>query len=226
MVALLFDVHGNLAALEAVLADAERAGAERFVLGGDLVAFGPQPAATLDRLRDLGNAATAIRGNTERWMADPSEAPAPMDEAAGAGAEAIGDAAVAELAALPESARLDDDTVAWHASFGSDMVPLSPEQEDGEQERLDPQARRIVVGHIHVQFLRERPDGGVVCNPGSVGVPLDGDPRAAYALLEPGGPIELRRVAYDHRGAAAALREAFSGPWVDVVAGRIAEARP
>lgn len=227
MVALLFDIHGNLAALEAVLADAERAGAGRFVLGGDLVAFGPEPEGTLLRLRELGPSAVAIRGNTERWMADPSQAPSPMDHAARAGAAAIGADAVQELAALPPTTRLDEATVAWHASYDSDMEALAPEAQDGEEARLDPGARRIVVGHIHVQFQRATADGGgTVCNPGSVGVPLDGDPRAAYALLPDEGPIELRRVEYDHRAAAAALRERFSGDWVGVVARRIAEARP
>jgi diadenosine tetraphosphatase ApaH/serine/threonine PP2A family protein phosphatase len=225
VLALLFDVHGNLAALDAVLADAERAGADRFLLGGDHVAFGPHPAETLERLRGLPGT-TWIRGNTERWMADPSDAPAPMDAAARASHDAVGADAAAELAALPPSARIDDHTVAWHASFGSDMAGLAPEAQDGEVELLDPSARRIVVGHTHLQFVREAKDGTTICNPGSVGVPLDGDARAAYGLVRDSGTIELRRVPYDNAAAAAALCERFAGAWVDVVAGRIARARP
>lgn len=227
MLALLYDIHGNLAALDAVLGDAERAGADRFLLGGDLVAFGPRPAEVLARLRELPEA-TWIRGNTERWMADPSGAPAPMDEAARAAAQAVGDDAVRELAALPESAVLDDATIAWHASYRSDMEGVAPEAEDERDVMLrDPGFDRMVVGHTHVQFLRELEDGSTVCNPGSVGVPLDGDRRAAYGLLrddDPAHPIELRRVEYDSDGAAAALRERFAGAWVDVVAGRIERA--
>jgi diadenosine tetraphosphatase ApaH/serine/threonine PP2A family protein phosphatase len=141
-------------------------------------------------------------------------------------AASIGADAVQELAALPESARVDDDTVAWHASFRSDMAGFAPEVQDGEVELLDPEATRIVVGHTHLQFLREAKDGSTICNPGSVGVPLDGDARAAYGLLRDTGTIELRRVPYDNAAAAQALRDRFDGAWVDVVAGRIARARP
>ena len=72
--AVLFDVHGNLNALEAVIADARSAGAESFLLGGDYVVFGAWPCETVDRLRELD--AVAIRGNTDRWLTDPSDAPA------------------------------------------------------------------------------------------------------------------------------------------------------
>jgi predicted phosphodiesterase len=226
MLALLYDIHGNLTALDAVLADAERAGADRFLLGGDLVAFGPQPAEVLERLRGLPDA-TWIRGNTERWLADPSDAPSPMDEAARAAAEAIGADAVRELAALPESAVVAEDTVCWHASYRSDMDGVAPEAEDERDVMLrDPGFDRMVVGHTHVQFLRELKDGSTACNPGSVGVPLDGDRRAAYALLRDSGTIELRRVPFDGDAAVAALRERFSGAWVDVMADRIQRASP
>lgn len=225
VLALLFDVHGNLAALEAVLEDAERAGAQRFLLGGDHVAFGPQPVEVLERLRDLPDA-TWIRGNTERWMVDPADAPAPMDAAAAAGRDAVGADAARELAALEPSARIDDDTVAWHASFEDDMAGFAPEALGDEAGLIDPSARRMVVGHTHLQFVREAKDGTTICNPGSVGVPLDGDARAAYGLVRETGTIELRRVPYDNVAAARLLRERFTGAWVDVVAGRIARARP
>ena len=225
MLALLYDIHGNLPALRAVLADAERTGIDGFLLGGDHVAFGPDPDGTLVRLREL-EGATWIRGNTERWMLDPSDAPSPMDEAARAAREAIGEDAARELGALPESAVLDDTTIAWHASFRDDMRGVAPEAGEDDVAVRDPGFDRMVVGHTHVQFLRELKDGSTVCNPGSVGVPLDGDRRAAYAILRNSGTIELRRVEYDSDGAAAALRERFGGPWVDVVAGRIERAAP
>jgi diadenosine tetraphosphatase ApaH/serine/threonine PP2A family protein phosphatase len=224
VLALLFDVHGNLAALEAVLADAEQAGAERFLLGGDHVAFGPEPEAVLARLDDLD--ATWIRGNADRWLGDAADAPSPMDAAARATAGAIGAEAAGRLAGLPASARLDDDSVAWHASFRDDMTGFAPEAQDDEVGLIDPDARRMVVGHTHLQFLREAKDGTTICNPGSVGVPLDGDPRAAWGLLRDSGTIELRRVPYDHVAAAERLRSRFAGAWVDVVAARIARARP
>ena len=70
LLALLYDVHGNLPALEAVLEDAEAAGARRFRLGGDYALFGPYPAETVKRLRTLEG--DWIRGNGERWTAAPA----------------------------------------------------------------------------------------------------------------------------------------------------------
>jgi hypothetical protein len=74
VLACLYDVHGNLPALEAVLADAEAAGATRYCLGGDYALFGAWPAETVERLRGLENAMW-IRGNGERWTADAAAAP-------------------------------------------------------------------------------------------------------------------------------------------------------
>jgi hypothetical protein len=73
VLALLYDVHGNLAALDAVLHDAEATGCDSFLLGGDYALFGPAPAETVDRLGTLG--AEWIRGNGERWTASPGDAP-------------------------------------------------------------------------------------------------------------------------------------------------------
>src|SRR5437899_3178190 len=74
-VALLYDIHGNLAALEAVLADAESAGATSYLLGGDYAAFGPWPRETAELLESLP-AIARIRGNVERWLREEPEAPA------------------------------------------------------------------------------------------------------------------------------------------------------
>src|SRR5581483_4388179 len=97
MLALLYDMHGNLRALNAVLADARAAGATRFVLGGDYAAFGPEPAETVAALRELEDA-TWIRGNWERWCAHPDQA---REEAGrlklGAAVHGAREAAVAEL---------------------------------------------------------------------------------------------------------------------------------
>ena len=73
MLGLLYDVHGNLPALEAVLADAEGAGVERWLLGGDYALFGAWPAETVGALRELD--AVWLRGNGERWTAEPDDAP-------------------------------------------------------------------------------------------------------------------------------------------------------
>lgn len=227
MLAVIYDVHGNLAALDAVLADAEAAGAERYVLGGDFCGLGPWPAETLQKLRALPEA-TWIRGNWERWVAHPSEAPEDPVVQGGiaACAEAIGDAAVQELGALPEQA-LAGEARFCHASPLSDMRPFAPEPAEDEPELLaEVGESRLVFGHTHVQFRRRGERRIDLVNPGSVGMPLDGDPRAAYALIAPDHTLELRRVAYDHAASAAALRERYgAGSWAGTVAGRIEDAR-
>jgi diadenosine tetraphosphatase ApaH/serine/threonine PP2A family protein phosphatase len=69
---------------------------------------------------------------------------------------------------------------------------------------------RLVFGHTHLQFRRRSGEGGIeLVNPGSVGMPFDGDPRAGYALVGGDGEIELRRVPYDHAASAAAVRDRF-----------------
>jgi len=225
MLALIYDVHGNLPALEAVLADARRQGAASYLVGGDVALFGPWPEATTTRLRELAPA-TWIRGNGERWTADPQSAPEPVRGAAAAAREALGDALVTELAALPESAAIAAGTRAWHGSPVSDVRSFAPEPGDDEAELLDGVAEtRLVFGHTHLPFRRT--SGAVeLVNPGSVGMPFDGDHRAAYALLAPGGAIVHRRVAYDHASVPAALRERYGdAAWADAPEYRFTHAR-
>ena len=109
MLALLYDVHGNVRALDAVLADAHAEGADAYLVGGDVALFGPWPEAAVAGLRDLAPAIW-IRGNGERWTADPDAAPEPVRPATAAAREALGDDLVAELDALPPSAAIGDDT--------------------------------------------------------------------------------------------------------------------
>ena len=227
MKALIYDVHGNLPALEAVLADAERAGATSFLIGGDVALFGPFPKETVARLRAL-DPADWLRGNGERWTHDPSDAPdaEPVPGAIAAARDALGGDLVDELAALPMSLDLGGGTSAWHASPVSDVLSFWPEPTPDEPELLDGVTdRRLVFGHTHLPFQRRAGEIELV-NPGSVGMPLDRDPRAAYALLHHGGGIEHRRVAYDPRASADALRRRYRDePWADLVARRIEQAR-
>ena len=227
MLALIYDVHGNLPALDAVLADAARQGADAYLIGGDVALFGPWPEATVARLRELAPA-TWIRGNGERWTADPAAAPERMRGGTHAAAAALGDALVAELGALPESAPLAHGTRAWHASPVSDVRSFLPEPADDEAELLEGvRDARLVFGHTHLPFARTSEFGGVVLvNPGSVGMPLDGDHRAAYALLHDDGTIEHRRVGYDHAAVPVALRERFGdvAGWVQPVLHRFTHA--
>ncbi len=82
----------------------------------------------------------------------------------------------------------------------------------------------MVFGHTHLQFTREGPEGVVLTNPGSVGIPLDGDHRAAWAIVHGDGRVELRRTAYDHQASADAVRRRL-GEEGELFARRIEQAR-
>ena len=217
VIACLYDVHGNLPALEAVLADLGEA--DRYILGGDYALMGGWPAETVARLREL-EPATWIRGNADRWLAEPPEQLLAAVEHARA---QLGDARADELAALPETAEAGD-LLVCHGSPASDMRSFLPEPAEDEPELLDGvTASRLMFGHTHLQFRRTAGEVELV-NPGSVGVPLDGDHRAAYAVIHDDGRLELRRAAYDHQASADKVRSL--GDWAEVVALRIERARP
>jgi diadenosine tetraphosphatase ApaH/serine/threonine PP2A family protein phosphatase len=209
-----------------VLDDADAQGATRFLLGGDYAMFGPWPRETVERLRELGNA-DWIRGNVDRWTAHPEDAPDdPMPQSGIAACrEELGGRVVAELGALPEQLVIDGVRYC-HASPVSDLRSFLPEPAPDEPELLaGVEESRLVFGHTHLPFVRLGAGGVELVNPGSVGVPLDGDTRAAYALVHGSGELEHRRVEYDFRASAAALRERFSGAFAEVVARRIETAR-
>ena len=225
MLAILYDIHGNLPALDAVLDDASGAGAERYVLGGDYALFGPWPRETVERLRELD--ADWIRGNGERWTARPADAPQDdvVQDAAAACAEMLGEALVAELAALPFDLRRDGARYV-HASPVSDVRSFGPQHDDSEEEMLeDVLETRLVFGHTHLQFQRQAGAGVELLNPGSVGMPFDDDHRAAYALVGDDDEVDLRRVEYDRERTIAAVHERFDDPVADTVARRLASAR-
>lgn len=222
--ALLYDIHGNLPALEAVLEDAR---ADRFLLGGDYALFGSWPVETIGALRALPNA-TWIRGNGERWTANPDQAPdnGVVQGAIAACRELVGVELAGQLAALPEQVVIDA-TRYCHGSPISDVRSFMPEPAEDEPELLaGVLERRLVFGHTHLPFHRVSADGIELINPGSVGMPFDGDTRGAYALLHEDGSIEHRRVAYDFQASAAAVRERFDrAGWTETVARRISSAR-
>jgi len=216
MLALLYDIHGNLAALDAVLEDCP---AERFLLGGDYALGGPWPADTIDRLDGL--VAEWIRGNTDRWLLDDSDAPEPVAAALAACRELLGDSLVERLAGLQEETTKDG-TLFCHASPGSDMIGF-PDEASGKDEELTRgvEDKRVIFGHTHIQFERTTPGGIELVNPGSVGLPFDHDHRAAYALLHDDGRVELRRVEYDWRAVVPLVRERMGEPF----ASRLEQAR-
>jgi diadenosine tetraphosphatase ApaH/serine/threonine PP2A family protein phosphatase len=216
VLAVLYDIHGNLPALEAVLADVEVVGVDRFLLGGDYGTPSPAPHETLARLRELP-AATWIRGNGERWLREPPEIPEVIqvyEEFEGV----LTDEEIDRLYELPVCAELDG-ILYVHGSPISDVESFAPQHEEGEERMLGGvRDRTIVFGHSHQQFRRPGPDGTDLVNPGSVGMPLDGDVRAAWATWD--GDFEFRRTEYDVERAAAAYRS-MGGEFSEFAANRI-----
>jgi len=219
--AFLYDIHGNLVALEAVLADAEAAGATSYLLGGDYSSMGPWPRETAELLEGLP-ARVRIRGNVDRWLRERPEAPESVQEflATGLSAarDALGPGLVDRLYGLPEQDELDGILVC-HGSPLSDIESFAPKAQESEERLLAGERdRTILFGHSHQQFQRPGPSGTLLVNPGSVGAPLDGDTRAAWALYVD-GHIALRRTAYDIERAAAKMRS--YGEWADPIVYRI-----
>jgi predicted phosphodiesterase len=204
-IAALYDVHGNLPALEAVLAEID---AETILVGGD-VALGPMPKETLSLLR--GRGATFIRGNCDREVASPGEGEELWTRRARWVHEQLDDEELAFLRDLPHPLRMEveglGEVLFCHGSPRSDeeiLTAITPPK------RLDPildgVAQDLVVcGHTHAQFDRLVGDRRLV-NAGSVGMAYEGEPGiAAWALLGP--TVELRRTPYDVEATAALVRE-------------------
>ncbi len=196
----MYDIHGNAVALEKVLNDAEGAGADAYLLGGDFASWSPWPRETVDRLRGLPNA-TWIRGNGERWLREP---PADRSEVIQALSEHDSGLGTDEgwLYSLQSQFELDG-VLYVHGSPLSDVESFPPEPgEDDERLLNGVRDKTVVFGHSHQQFRRPGPNGTTLVNPGSAGMPLDGDVRAAYALRGDDGEFEFRRVEYDVERAA------------------------
>ena len=218
-VALVSDVHGNLTALEAVVADLRRRGADLVVHGGDLGLMGPRPAEVVDRIRELGW--PGVVGNTDELLWRPEEHKRQLERApklakllelifdayAPDTRERLGEERLAWLQTLPPEHRSEELTV-LHAQPGDLWRAPMPDATDGELSRIYESlaANRVGYGHIHRPFAR-RVGGLTVANAGSVGLPWDGDPRTAYLLIDDGVP-EIIRVEYDVEAEVRALSAA------------------
>jgi predicted phosphodiesterase len=214
---ILYDIHGNLDALDKVLPEAEAAGVDRWLLGGDYGVVSPYPLETLARLRELPNA-TWVRGNGERWLVEPPEDRPEVTEVYERFQGQIPDEEVRWLYALPPQAELDG-ILYVHGSPLADDESFAAEPQEGEERLLaGVHGRSIVFGHSHLQFRRPGPNGTDLVNPGSAGMPLDGDRRAAWATRN--GDFAFRRTEYDVERAAAAYR-AMGGDFGEFAARRI-----
>ncbi|WP_187368734.1 metallophosphoesterase family protein [Baekduia soli] len=208
----LYDIHGNVDALTAVLADPRTAGPDAVVVGGDAVP-GPFAAQALERLDALGPPVHWVRGNGEREVGAAVGAPAPdpgdaVAVTAALSAAAVGDERARALGALPLTAVLDGVRFC-HASPRRDdelLTPLSPPARWAQALEGVTEEALVVAGHTHRQD--DRRVGAVrFVNAGSVGLPYEGDGAARWLWIADGTP-HLRRTAYDAAGAGARMLEA------------------
>ncbi len=203
-VAALYDVHGNLPALEAVLADPRLADAHVIVSGGDLV-MGPYPAECLDLLEREGGRARFLKGNGDREACELHEG-GELGAAARWCRERLGPERVERVDAWRATVELEvtglGAVLLCHATPASDLPILTraTPDEDAARELGDVAADVVVCGHTHVQYDRHVGRLRLV-NAGSVGMPYEGSPDARWALLGPDG-VELLSTPY---AAVAAL---------------------
>lgn len=234
-VAVFSDVHGNLVALNAVLIAAHTAGVTEFWIIGDLVAHGPQPAQTLQRIRSL-KGLRAVRGNTDRYvltgdlagMIPSLEAPTSAEETvmlvaatsahawtrgcitATGGYRWLEELPVEQRFTLPDGTR----TLLVHAAPGRDDGPGltvdTTEDELASTGWYDMNADLVFVGHTH-RPLRRRIGTAEVVNLGSVSIPATADRGAMWTLLEAdetGYTIDMRIASYDLDAVFEALDDA------------------
>jgi predicted phosphodiesterase len=211
----LYDIHGNIDALDAVLADPRATAADTVLVGGDAVP-GPFARATLDRLQALSVPVLWIRGNGEREVADAAGAAAAADDdmmarTAAITARQIGDGRARALGERPLTREFDS-VLYCHATPRSDDEILTrlPPSERWTEALAGVNAPLVVAGHTHQQDDRVVGDLRFV-NAGSVGLPYEGDGAARWLWTADGVP-ELRHTPYD---AAAAGARMLAAGWRD-----------
>src|ERR1043166_4788130 len=228
--AVIADIHGNLPALEAVLADIERRGVTRIVDLGDCVAGPLWPRETCEVLMARGF--PTVRGNHDRWVA--TLAPADMGLSDRYTYSALDEAQRRWFGDLPATLRLDRDILAVHGCAHDDNRYLLEDIEQGRLVRAPNEAiaqrlgrtdaALVLCGHSHQQHMVRVQDGPVILNPGSVGLPAYrdptgvahvsevGSPHARYALVSrDNGAMTIELVALDYDHASAAKRAAANG---------------
>jgi predicted phosphodiesterase len=244
-IGLIADIHGNLAALDAVLAALDRAGLDRLICLGDVAALGPRPGEVLARLRERD--CPIVLGNTDAWLLaapqdDPTAQSSPPVAALTRWAAArLGDADLAQLRACPAvlTVPLSDgrDLLCCHGSPRSyDEVIAATTPDDLLDTILAGQDAAIVVGgHTHVQLLR-RHDERLIVNVGSVGLPGVGPGTpdlpvnravawAEYGIIDTAAgataitlhrlPLDLPAILADARAAAMPEYDWWRGLWAD-----------
>ncbi len=214
-VAILSDIHGNLVALDACLADlVAQGGADAVVAAGDLCLDGPRPKKVLQRLEEVG--AQCVRGNTERFIAGIGEEQFSPNETAQLTwtRKQLGEKWIAWMRELPFAMRVGEqqnELLVVHANPTNDTEHLWPDADEETLKRLigEERAATIAFGHLHLPYVRHW-RGKMLVDVASVGLPKDGDPRANYALFterDGGWEVKHRRVAFDVKKAATQLAD-------------------
>ena len=234
-IAIISDIHDNLTAFQAVLADLRETSPDLILHGGDLVSGGSRPAEVVDCVRDLGW--RGVFGNTDEAVARPeileefaARSPAPQSlweavrEMTAFTRETLGEERIAWLGALPR-VLIHPPVALVHASPADAWRSPLADASDAELESTySPLGQAIAVyGHIHQPFVRDVAALTVI-NTGSVSQSLDGDPRASYLLIDNGTPT-VRRLEYDLEREIHAIR-ASGLPHADWMARTLRAARP
>jgi len=207
-IAVISDIHGNLTALEAVIADLRRQSPDLVFHLGDLAANGYRPAEALDRIRELGW--DGVLGNTDEMLWRPDllsdvagRAPGRsalrrvlFEEIAPRTAELIGPGRLAWLKNLPTNRRVANISLIHATAADLWHAPSAQAADEEIHAAFDSLGTPIVVyGHIHHAYIRAVGQR-TVANTGAVGISYDGDPRASYILVDE-GKLQVRRVEYD-----------------------------
>jgi predicted phosphodiesterase len=234
-IAIVSDIHDNLTAFQAVLADLRETSPDLVLHGGDLVSGGSSPAEVVDLVRDLGW--RGVFGNTDEAIARPetleefaTQSPAPRSlwdavrEMTAFTREALGEERIAWLGALPRVV-IHPPVALVHASPASAWrSPLAGATNAELESTYLPLGLAIAVyGHIHQPFVRDVAEFTVI-NTGSVSQSFDGDPRASYLLID-NGTAKVRRVEYDLEREINAIT-ASGLPHADWMARTLRAARP
>ncbi|HEY5549097.1 MAG TPA: metallophosphoesterase family protein [Coriobacteriia bacterium] len=234
-IALFSDIHGNLTALDAVLADIDACGVDERYCLGDLVGYGPDPAGVIDRIRE--RAVPTIMGNYDEGIGNRRGECGcyyVTEQAKADGAASytfteplVDDERAAWLAALPHEIRFEEGGARVLLAHGSPRKIneyLLPDRSDEQLARLAAAAGAdvVCVGHIHIPYHRLVPgaDGPVhYISSGSVGKPKDGDPRACWVELLVGSAEDVREAAPADLSLAAAGQ---SATWAGLNVHRVA----
>lgn len=243
-VAVLSDIHGNLAGFNAALAELATQRYDALVIAGDLVLNGPRPTESLARVREQN--VPTIYGNTDRFFTD-ANSPMANDPGVRWVRERIGADGVTYLASLPFEHRItppggrspEDDLLIVHATptdvnatLIMQLRPVATDQQITPEDEAaamigDARADLILYGHIHYASAGTV-RGWRVASIGASGFPFDGDHRAAYALVTWDGDhwqVTHRRVAYDYEAVIAELAES-NAPFAALSARRLRAASP